>query len=284
MFHFEAIIPKNENLRLPISATIVYNSTMSEGRKCKAAKRLQKRFLQAAGPGVRMLRDMMNLLPMVAFYLKDAQGRIMALNPLNCEICNVRDETDAIGKTSSDLFPAILAEAYRARDQKVLQTGKPLIGELNTKTADRSTTPRRINTFPVFGPDGAVIGTASVIYHATDIQKSANGLSRARLSPAVRRIEDRFAERLSVPALARLVGLSETHFRRQFKDTVGCTPVAYLTTMRINAARKLLETTDRPIADIAQEVGFSDHAHLIRTFRALRGLTPGEYRQRHPRY
>lgn len=256
---------------------------MHKGRNVKATSRLQKRFLQAAGPGVIMLKQMMDLLPMVAFYLKDAQGRIMALNPLNCEICNVRNEKDAIGKTSADLFPPVLSEAYMSRDRKVLQTGKPLIGELNTKTADRSTIPRRINTFPVFGANGAVIGTASVIYHATDVPKSANGLNRTRMSPAIRRIEERFAERQSVPALARLVGLSETHFRRQFKDTVGCTPVAYLMTMRINAARQLLETTERPIADIAQEVGFSDHAHLIRTFRALRGLTPGEYRQRHQR-
>lgn len=278
------MIPKNDNLRLLISSTIVYNSTMSEGRNSKVAKRLQKQFLQAAGPGVRMLRDMMNLLPMVAFYLKDAQGRIMALNPLNCEICNVKSEYDAIGLKSSDLFPPLLAETYMARDRKVIETRRPIIGELNVKTADRSPGPRRTNTFPVFGRNGRVIGTASVIYLATDNPKTASWYSRTRLSPAIRHLEEHFSERITVPDLARLSGLSETHFRRQFKDTVGCTPMAYLMTMRINATRRLLETTDRLIADIAQEVGFSDHAHLIRTFRALRGLTPGEYRQRHPRY
>lgn len=254
---------------------------MAGGRISKSARALQRQFLEEAGEGIRTLKAMMDTLPMVAFYLKDAEGRIMALNPLNCEICNVKGEWDAIGLKSSDLFPPMLAETYMARDRKVIETRRPIIGELNVKTADRSPGPRRTNTFPVFGRDGRVIGTASVIYLATDNPKTASWYSRTRLSPAIRHLEGHFAERITVSGLARLSGLSETHFRRCFRDTVGCSPIDYLTTMRINAARRLLETTDRLIADIAQETGFSDHAHFIRTFRALRQMSPGEYRRLH---
>lgn len=254
---------------------------MGNGRKCKSPKDLQAAFLKDAGAGIRTLKAIMDTLPMVAFYLKDAEGRIMALNPFNCEICNVRSEEDALGKKSSDLFPALLAESYMARDKRVLSTGLPIVGALNTLTADRSSSPRRTNTFPVFNQSGQVIGTACASYRAADVANVDSWHARTRLEPAIRHFERHFAEHISIPALARLVGMSETHFRRCFNDAVGCTPLKYLTTMRINAARELLEKTNRTIADIAQETGFSDHAHFIRTFRALRNMSPGEYRRRH---
>lgn len=256
---------------------------MRNGRKRKSPKELQTAFLKEAGEGIRTLKAIMDTLPMVAFYLKDAEGRIMALNPFNCEICNVRSEEEALGKKSSDLFPALLAEKYMARDQRVLSIGRPLIGELNTLTADRSNNPRRINAFPVFNRAGHIIGTACASYRAADAANADSWHTRTRLEPAIRHIERHSSERISVPSLARLVGMSETHFRRCFNDAVGCTPLKYLTIMRINAARELLEKTNRTIADIAQETGFSDHAHFIRTFRALRNMSPSEYRRRHSR-
>jgi AraC family transcriptional regulator len=75
--------------------------------------------------------------------------------------------------------------------------------------------------------------------------------------------------------------MSETNFRRRFRQTLGCAPLEFLTGIRLAAAQKLLETTDRGIADIAQETGFCDHAHFIRVFRARRKTTPGDYRRRH---
>ena len=46
-------------------------------------------------------------------------------------------------------------------------------------------------------------------------------------------------------------------------------------------ARKLLETTDMLLSDIAQEVGFYDQSHMTRTFKTIRHVTPGEYRRKH---
>ena len=50
---------------------------------------------------------------------------------------------------------------------------------------------------------------------------------------------------------------------------------------RLNVARKLLETTDRLLADIAQESGFYDQSHMTRAFKAIRHTTPGQYRREH---
>ncbi len=59
------------------------------------------------------------------------------------------------------------------------------------------------------------------------------------------------------------------------------TPGQYLVTIRLNAARKLLTTTDMLVADIATAVGFCDQSHFIRVFKQDRGETPRVYRKRH---
>ena len=50
---------------------------------------------------------------------------------------------------------------------------------------------------------------------------------------------------------------------------------------RINAARKLLETSNMLISDIAQECGFYDQSHMTKAFKTVRKTTPGEYRRSH---
>ena len=79
--------------------------------------------------------------------------------------------------------------------------------------------------------------------------------------------------------LAQIARISETHLKRIFNRLFGMPPVEYLILTRINAARDLLETTDRTISDIAQEVGFYDHSHFIRHFKHIRGCTPNQHRK-----
>ncbi len=55
----------------------------------------------------------------------------------------------------------------------------------------------------------------------------------------------------------------------------------YLVTIRLNAARKLLTTTDMLIAEIATAVGFWDQSHFVKAFKRDRGETPRTYRKRH---
>lgn len=91
-------------------------------------------------------------------------------------------------------------------------------------------------------------------------------------------IADNVTADLSVPALAARVHLSERQFRRVFKREVGSNPVDHVETVRINAACHLLETTSKPVAEIARASGFGTPETMNRTFRRRLATTPGDHR------
>ncbi|MBA3652748.1 MAG: GlxA family transcriptional regulator [Actinobacteria bacterium] len=83
----------------------------------------------------------------------------------------------------------------------------------------------------------------------------------------------------SVPALARRAGMSVRNFARAFRAELGVTPATYVETSRVEAARRLLESTDRTIGDIARACGFGTVETMHRTFKRTVRVTPGDYRR-----
>lgn len=92
-------------------------------------------------------------------------------------------------------------------------------------------------------------------------------------------LEDNFARRLSVPALAAQFGMSRRTFDRRFRQALGTTPAAYLRQLRLRHARELLKASDLTVAEVAELCGFQDAAHLARAFAAQYRVTPGKYRE-----
>lgn len=82
---------------------------------------------------------------------------------------------------------------------------------------------------------------------------------------------------LSLDALAAIAGLSKYHFLRQFAQTVGMTPGAYLRTLRLCHAARKLRTTRSSILEIALGAGFADHPSFSRAFARHMGMTPSQY-------
>ena len=80
--------------------------------------------------------------------------------------------------------------------------------------------------------------------------------------------------------LAKVAGLSTTHFNRQFIKLLGVSPTQLLHAIRIDRARDLLVRSDQCIVEIAVQVGYYDQSHFTRHFRKQCGLTPRSYRAR----
>lgn len=89
-------------------------------------------------------------------------------------------------------------------------------------------------------------------------------------------LEEHATENVSLEHLAALVHLSPFYLLRVFRDTVGLPPHNYLTQIRVARARRLISAS-MPLAEVAAAVGFTDQSHLNRHFKALMGVTPGQY-------
>lgn len=82
-------------------------------------------------------------------------------------------------------------------------------------------------------------------------------------------------------ALARGVGISYTHFRRIFQKHTGLSPRQYHIQIRLNRAKDLLGSSDLPVSDIAERVGFGSVFYFSRLFHKKTGQSPLTYRSHH---
>jgi transcriptional regulator GlxA family with amidase domain len=83
-----------------------------------------------------------------------------------------------------------------------------------------------------------------------------------------------------VGVLARRVGMSERHFTRCFAGEVGTSPAQYVTGVRLEAARRQLESTTDTVDAIAARCGFGTAETMRRVFSRRLGVSPDQYRQR----
>jgi len=89
---------------------------------------------------------------------------------------------------------------------------------------------------------------------------------------------DNLTRNLSVAFLAERAAMSPRNFARVFKQEVGETPAQHIGNLRLEAARRQLETSSLSLEQIAEASGFSSAEILRRTFVRRLGITPGQYR------
>ncbi|HTB67096.1 MAG TPA: AraC family transcriptional regulator, partial [Steroidobacteraceae bacterium] len=100
---------------------------------------------------------------------------------------------------------------------------------------------------------------------------------------AVQYIEEHLDSKLDLEQIAAVVGLSQSHFSRAFKRSVGSSPMAYVTARRVERAKSLMISSADGLLDVALACGFADQSHLTRYFRRVVGMSPGRWRRMSPR-
>ncbi|MEM1272280.1 MAG: helix-turn-helix transcriptional regulator [Pseudomonadota bacterium] len=92
-------------------------------------------------------------------------------------------------------------------------------------------------------------------------------------------IDAKIAEPIRIADLCEIAHMSESAFLRAIKSATGRTPHELVRSRRLDAARRLLQLGELSISQIASETGFSDQAHLSRSFKQAFGQSPRQWRR-----
>jgi AraC-like DNA-binding protein len=109
---------------------------------------------------------------------------------------------------------------------------------------------------------------------ATKSPPNVEALPKWRLRKAIDFMEAHADQRITLADLANAVGLSRMYFAAQFRKATGLRPHEFFLSRRIDKAKRLLETTDLTIAEVAFSVGFNTQNHFTNVFKRFSGMTP----------
>lgn len=114
-----------------------------------------------------------------------------------------------------------------------------------------------------------------ITHYTKPVTESLTRVSK-EIEKACGYMEDNYAETITLTDLSQVSGLNKYTLLRNFTMQRGITPYQYLSTVRVNKAKKLLEAGVSPI-EAALQSGFADQSHFTRFFRNFIGLTPKLY-------
>lgn len=167
-----------------------------------------------------------------------------------------------------------LVPAFQTRDAQIDAIASMLLSELHRES---------------FGSRLCIESLANVLavhllrHHTTtrpELPTYKGGLPQRQLLQILDYIDAHLGSEITLADLAELVRMSQFHFGRLFKQSLGLSPYQYLLQQRVERAKQLLKQTDKLVVEIALECGFNSHSHLGRKFRQLTGITPTAYRAR----
>lgn len=243
----------------------------------RSSAQLKSRFLKELSPESHF-EVVFDQLPGISFFVKNRDFRFVSANKAFWKRLDCSSENDIIGRDDYELFPHQLARKFRADDEEVVRTGKPML-KIVELFFNRQGLPDWYftNKFPVFGRDGSVIGVMGTVQSYSGRRSALT--PHIQLDRAVNYIRDHFHEPVNMTDLAKRAGMSVRQFNRRFREVFGTNPRTFLIKTRIQAACEDLRSSEKPISEIALDYGFCDQSSFTQHFRTHMGETPLRYRK-----
>lgn len=212
------------------------------------------------------------------------QGGIFVINPGEA---HTGEPADEYGFTYRTLYPDIslmqrAASEIAGREQSMpFFTSSVIIDEHLTRLLCEMHRTLISTSNPLEYETRFLHFLAHMMKHYAEVRppEQATGDERAAIRRIREYIDAYYMNGVTLTELARLVNLSPYYLLRVFEKEVGIPPHAYLESVRIREAQRLL-MQGVPLAQAAYELGFSHQSHLTRRFKRLLGVTPGQYLQR----
>ncbi len=253
-------------------------STIKMPNKYKNQWEEQLAILFSQAPSLAIVEDLFARLDEVNLCIKDLEGRYLSVNNAFLRSVPKLRREDVIGKTAFDIYPRALAIGYQQQDQQLHSRGQNLHDQLEMITNPDGSLGWYI-TSKVLAKNTnqeviAIIGMSRDLHAPTE-----KGDRYDKLSVALRKMQTEFAKPLRIQQLAEESGLSVSQFERLMRSMIQITPSQYLIRQRVEAAAVMLRDTEKNVAAVALDCGFSDQPSFCKQFKRITGLSPLKYRK-----
>lgn len=218
-----------------------------------------------------------------------ATGDIIIINPetvhsampencfYECIVCSL----DFLCNTGSELdyfIDHIINGEYIIKEH--IPSGQREVNGLINKLFDTMKTNSAGQRFKVLGllymMFGAIMDSS---LYTSEINSIHSNKSVVKLKNVLAYIRGNYDKPLSLEDMAEVAGMSPKYFCHFFKTMTTKTPVEYLNSYRIEKASRSLLNSDASVTKIAFACGFNDLSYFIKTFKALKGVSPSKFRK-----
>ena len=212
--------------------------------------------------------------------MKDSDGHFMAANALQLKKLGAAREVDIVGKTDYDFFPSHMVDRYLADDQRVMKTGKPILGQTElVANPDGTVDWHQTSKVPLYDSKGNCLGVAGIMIYVDHAGESS--IVDKQMQKVMHFINVHYGHSLEVSELSRVANLSMSQLERRFRKTFNQTPSKFLIRYRLTRASHELIQNDSSMSEIALNSGFFDHSHFSREFKKVYGVSPTKYRNKY---
>lgn len=202
--------------------------------------------------------------------------------PRDCVYESIVFNTDLIPTT--DIGPLFLVDSLKNHEYIIEEYHKNLssayskaINKLFSVMKSRSSGYK----FKVIGALYELFGEIvdSHMFHPTESAPLSADRNVPKLRAVLSYIRNNYDSAITLGDMAETAGMSPKYFCYFFKEMTTKTPVEYLNSYRIEKASRKLLNTDMSVTAVAFSCGFNDLSYFIKTFKAIKGITPAKYRK-----
>lgn len=225
----------------------------------------------------QLFETILDSLPEVLVFLKDAAGRYVWGNQLLVTRAGLTSRADLPGRTADELFPSLGASTL-AQDLEVIRSARPSREILRCyRTARRDERIWCVSfKFPMFDEAGNVLGLVGL---SKDLPRpDERHDSYYRLARFLSYIDDHLEENVRIADAAKHASTSMDALARVVQEVFNVTPKQLLMRKRLERACRMLENGNQTITEVSGACGYSDHSAFTRQFKATIQLTPVQYR------
>ena len=235
-------------------------------------------FVRTLRPG-QIALGLFEALPDVLFWIKDRDSRFVFVNRAFSDLVR-RPPEDFLGKTDTDIFPDEIARTFLCDDQRVFETGEPILNKMELVTRRAGGIEWRMTSkVPLFSTGGELVGTSGISRRLDQREGHPHPAPYRALSRLVDFVHDHVDQTLSVEELARKAGMSISTLERRFRSHLGTSPKRFLLHAKIAAACERLLSTAMSVGEIAETLGYHEHASFTRAFTSVMHMSPTAYRK-----